>query len=117
MRNSKGYIYKIILIVILSICIGWAVVHFICARLAVPRLPDESLQTALDFVENEDYIGMTFEECEAIFGDSGKDSPGQCIVYSVGRFDWMGRREYELHIYFDHDEKVKAAILAEKREV
>lgn len=117
MNNRKKIGLKILLIIVLSIGNVWAIVHFACGILVVPRMPDERLKLALDFIENEDYIGMTLEECEEIFGDSGKDSPGQCICYQVGRYNWFGESGYELYIYFDENERVKAVVLHAESEV
>ena len=114
MNGREKIALKIFLIMVLAVGNLWAVFHFVCGILLIPRMPEERLALALEFLEEEEYIGMTLEECEEIFGDSGKDSPGQCVVYRVGRYDWFGADGYELYIYFDEDETVKAAVLKEE---
>lgn len=116
MTFKKKVIIKTIVIIVLFLLIGWMILYFIIARLTVPRFPEENLKKALELMEDESYIGMSFEECEEIFGDSGKESPGQCVCYSVGTFQWMGQCDYELHIFFDQEEKVKAIRLIEEEE-
>ncbi len=116
MTSRVKEIIKIVLIIILFINIVWACFHFMMGILLVPRMPDEDLKNALKFVSDRKSIGMTLDECEAIFGDCGRDSPGQVVAYPVGSYKWMSDKEYTLYIYFDESERVKKAILEQDKE-
>lgn len=79
--------------------------------------PDKELERAIDFMKDEQYIGMTLEECEVIFGDSGLESPKDVVVYPAGTFQdgwWPG--QYEIVIYFDINERVKYVRLQDIKE-
>ncbi len=78
---------------------------------------DASLQIAIDLIRDNDYIGMTVEECEAIFGDVEKKLPIRMLKYEVGTFsDCWWPESYEVVIYFDESEHVKYIKLQEIRE-
>lgn len=122
--SKKEYIFAIvksILIIILSIWVvplsGLLIVYGLASGLFNVRLPNEELQRAITFIQEENYVGMTLEECEEVFGDSGEESPVQYIVYPAGCFRWGWSDEYELYIYFDENEQVKEVILKEERDV
>ena len=123
-NNKKDYIFilvKSILIIILSF---W-VVPLLCIVLLFGvvdilfgvRFPDAELKRALEFMEDEQYIGMTLEECEEIFGESNAISPAEKIVYPAGYFRWGWSESYEIHIYFDEDERVREVRLQEERDI
>lgn len=124
MTSKKEYIFviiKSILIIILSIWVvplsGLLIVYGLASGLFNVRLPNEELQRAITFIQEENYVGMTLEECEEVFGDSGVESPVQYIVYPAGCFQWGWSDEYELYIYFDENEQVKEVILKEERDI
>lgn len=116
MTFKKKLFIKAIVIILLYLLIGWMFLYFILGKLAVPRFPEESLKRALEFVEDEKCVGMSFEECEELFGDKEKEDPVQNICYSVGTFKWMGNAEYVLYIFFDEEDRVKDAMLVEEEE-
>lgn len=125
MENTKQqYIkitIKIILIIFLFIILIPLLVQLlelmIIKVLGTSLFPNDDLQRAIAFIEDEQYIGMTLEECEAILGDSGLESPKDVIVYPAGNFQWGLSDGYELYIYFDDDQRIKAVKLKEEKDI
>lgn len=80
------------------------------------RFPDEDMQKTLSFLRNDDYIGMTLEECEAVFGKYEGDANSRVICYPAGTF-YLGLTDvYEVRIYFDENGLVKEARMQECNE-
>ncbi len=125
LENSKCQYIKLIIKIIIAFILCFVLIPLLIQLLELmlikvlgtSLLPDDDLQRAIAFMEEGQYIGMTLEECEEIFGDSGLESPGQCVVYPAGNFQWGLSDGYELYIYFDDDERVKAVKLKEEKDI
>lgn len=117
MTFKRKVILKSIIILILLPITMWTVFNLVLVWVTAPRCPDERLKKALELMKSESYIGMTLEECEEIFGDSGVESPEQVISYPVGTFQWMGYRNYIFYIYFDEENTVWEVRLEEESEI
>ena len=89
--------------------------------LFVPRKPNEELARALEFEKDKNNIGMTFEECEEIFGELGDFPESYVVVVPAGYFRYQGffadTIRYELYIYFDDDKCVRKVMLETISEV
>ena len=116
--NNKKNIIKICVIILCAIVILLFFAWFVFSRsIFALNNPDKSLEVAIDFIKSEEYVGMTEEECEAIFGDTEKVSPVKVLSYEVGTFNdgWWPAR-YEIVIYFNEDELVENVRLQEIKE-
>ncbi len=107
---------KLILMIVLSvpsviICIN-AFLMFCLQILFAERFPDEDMQKTLDFLQGE-YVGMSLEECEDVFGQYDGALDDQVISYPAGHFKWGLSETYEVYIYFDDEGRVVEARLKE----
>lgn len=113
-KNKIQVIIKTIIAIVLGLFIHIAVIGiFLLANLLACRCPNEELERALDFLKDEQYIGMTIEDCEEIFGEYDGSTEAQVIVYPAGYYQHGLTAEYEIYIFFDEEGKVKAAKLKE----
>ncbi len=115
--QGKEKAIKVLLIPIIAIILYIIVGRFIF----LPRVPNEELKRALEFERNKDNIGMTFEECEEMFGELGTYPKSNMLVLQAGHFLRSGflvdAERYELYIYFDENQCVKYVMLRTISEV
>ncbi len=113
---------KIKKIIILLIPIILLIIYiFGCRLLFVPREPSVELERALEFERSKNSVGITFEECEQIFGELGVFPESHVVVVPAGYFQYQGffadTVQYELYIYFDDSRCVKKVMLRTISEV
>lgn len=116
--NKKINIIKICAIIICTIVILLFFTWFVLSRsIFALNNPDKSLETAIAFIQSNEYKGISVAECEAIFGDTENVSPVKVLTYEVGTFNdgWWPAR-YEVVIYFNEDELVENVRLQEIKE-
>lgn len=112
-RNSSEQI-KIAIIIALSIVINFIMGIGWCSNLLLTeRFPNKDMQKTLQFLHNDNCVGMTREECEIIFGMPERDLDSSIVCYPAGKFQLGLTDEYELYIYYDENNVVKAAEMRE----
>ena len=117
--NKKEKIRNIVLVVLSTIILWSAGILILCRIFFVPRCPSEELKKALEFVNSENSIGMSLDECKEIFPELSFRSNNQKASVYVGCFEygnWEGQPEYTLYIFFDENDKVRFAQLRDNYE-
>lgn len=112
-KNKKE---KIIEVKTLLIPIFLMLLYAVIGRLAfLPQKPSDELERALNFERSRSSIGMTFEECEEIFGELGEFPDSHVLVVPAGYFRYQGFFSdtiwYEMYIYFDENQQVKEVMM------
>lgn len=117
--NSKkeyvAVIIKLILIGILSvplICITliWGYTRFF----VLSDKPSDELENVITFINDKQYIGMSVEECKEELGEPIGIKTGEYVIFSAGYFQKGVSERYELYVYLDENERVKAVRLKEE---
>lgn len=97
-------IKKIIIITIFSIIIV-ELYHVIVAGIFIPAAPDEELKKAIEFLQKDDYVGMTVEECEELLGEEAIRG-NERVYFDAGTYRYCKDVEYVLMIRLNDAGKV-----------
>lgn len=120
-KIKKQIIIKMLIVIAIHLSI---VFHFIpvlfLGLFFAERFPNERMQMVMDFLSNNEYIGMSRDECLEMFGEevhnpnikSGR-YPGYDIdsmmVFKAGRCQWGLSEDYLIYLFFDENGYVEDA--------
>ena len=98
-------IKKIIIIILFSVILV-EVYYIIIAGMYVPAMPDEEMKKAMEFLDDEEYIGMTVEECEKLLEEDAHEYSENCVFVNAGTYCYLENVEFILLLYLDDEGKV-----------
>lgn len=107
-KNSKIFIYAIIIIVCIIICrnLGYPIMQYLSEK------PDKVYTKMKELNDSEKLIGLSKEEVIELLGEPQKNSRDNLYIYDAGtltNYLFLGEREsYDLFIWFDENDIVKS---------
>ena len=107
-KNSRIFIYAIIIIVCMIICrnLGYPVMQYLSEK------PDKIYTKMKELNDSERLIGLSKEEVIELLGEPQKNSRDNLYIYDAGtltNYLFLGEREfYDLFIWFDENDIVKS---------
>ena len=107
-KNSKIFIYTIIIIVCIIICrnLGYPIMQYLSEK------PDKVYTKMKELNDSEKLIGLSKEEVIKLLGEPQKKSRDNLYIYDAGtltNYLFLGEREsYDLFIWFDENDIVKS---------
>ncbi len=107
-KNSKIFIYSIIIIVCILVCrnLGYPVMLYLSEK------PDKVYTKMKELNDSEKLIGLSKEEVIELLGEPQKNSRENLYIYDAGtltNYLFLGEKEfYDLFIWFDENDIVKS---------
>lgn len=107
-KNSKIFIYSIIIIACIIICtnLGYPIMQYLSEK------PDEVYSKMKELNDSEKLIGLSKEEVIELLGEPQENSRDNLYIYDAGTLtDYLflvEREFYDLFIWFDENEIVKS---------
>ena len=107
-KNSKIFIYAIIMIICIIVCtnLGYPIMQYLSNK------PDKIYTKMKELNDSEKLIGLSKEEVIELLGEPQKNSRDNLYMYDAGtltNYFFLGEREfYDLFIWFDENEIVKS---------
>lgn len=113
MENINRNNLKKLTIVFLSVLAIYELLWGIAISLSASAFADAELKEAIKFVQDEEYYGMTIEECEMKLGKEAEECGDGCFCFNAGTFNYKGGGDYILVIMLDEEQRVKQVLLEE----
>lgn len=108
--NIKKKIKEIVIILSVPV-IMIELTTFLAMSLIVPAVPDENLEKAIEFLQEDNYIGMTVEECEMLLGEEAHKYSDKEVFIDAGTYRYEKVVDYILVLYLNDEGKVMYARL------
>lgn len=96
---------KIMMIIIFSVILV-EVYYVVIWGMFIPAVPDEELKRAIEFLQEEEYIGMTVEECEELLEAEVIPGRGERVYFDAGTYRYCKDVEYVLMLRLNDEGKV-----------
>lgn len=117
-NSKKEYVAVIIKLISIGVLFG----PLICITLiggytrffVLSDRPNDELKNVISFINDKEYIGMSIGECKKELGEPIGIKTGEYVIFSAGYFQKGVYERYELYVYLDENERVKAVRLKEE---